>query len=171
VCPVKSVLLQDGEAFTASCLDEFQPGTYALAISGAALAASNHSREFITALQHLIHNQPAALLVFECTSLSEQSHAISDLTSAAVSGIRQLAEREVRFGFPQGGQSLSGQLAGLEFSGGYPGETEEPVSHFELANETAAEVIMAANERPVFVRMSIGILPGLSLIHAHTRSE
>jgi hypothetical protein len=49
--------------------------------------------------------------------------------------------------------SFSRQLAGLSFSGVHG----EPISTFELRNATpAAEVIMTANERPVFVRMDRG---------------
>jgi hypothetical protein len=149
----KSVSIQDGSAFIQRLLDEFQPRTYCLAISAETLALMNNASISGVDLQRLIDEYSAALLAFGCTSSTEQLSAISWLTSGVVSGISPLGDQAARFAFPGEAISFSRQLAGLSFSGGHG----EPVSTFELRNATpAAEVIMAANERPVFVRMDRG---------------
>jgi len=149
----KSVSIQNGSPFIQRLLDEFHPRTYSLAISAETLALMNNASISGADLQKVINEYSVALLIFGCTSSKEQLSAISWLTSGAVSGISPLGDQAARFAFPRKAMSFSRQLAGLSFSGGHG----EPISTFELRNATpAAEVIMAANERPVFVRMDRG---------------
>jgi hypothetical protein len=147
----KALSLQDGLASTQRLLDEFQPGTYVLAASAKTLAAMNKDPISAGDLQRLINEYTEALLVFGCASSTEQLSAISWLTSGAVSGISPLGDQAARFTFPREAISFSRQLAGLGFSG----QHGELISTFELRNATpAAEVIMAANGRPLFVQVN-----------------
>ncbi len=93
----KSVSIKDGSAFIQR-LDEFQPGTYCLAISAETLARINNASISGADLQRFINEYSAALLVFGCTSSTEQLiSAISWLTSGAVSGISPLGDQAARF--------------------------------------------------------------------------
>ena len=149
----KSVSIQPGGAVMQRLLDEFRLGTYCLAMSAETLAAMHNASISCTDLQRCMDERTAALLVFGCTSSTEQLNAISWLTSGAVSGISLLGDQTARFAFPREAMSFSRQLAGLSF----PGGQKDSASTFELRNATpAAETIMAANERPVFFRMERG---------------
>ncbi len=103
----------------------------------------------------LLNGAVSALFVFGCADRPEQHRALSSVTSGAISGVNALNERAERFSLPGEAASLSRQLAGLSFSG----STEEPAEAFELrAGLVDAEVILTANERPVFVRLNQGTM-------------
>jgi hypothetical protein len=134
-------------------LDEFQLGTCCLAMSAETLAKMHGASVSGADLQRYIDEYTPALLVFGCSSSTEQLGAISWLTSGVVSGMSRLGDQTARFAFPREAMSFSRQLAGVGFSA----PQKDSVSTFELRNATlAAETIMAANERPVFVRIERG---------------
>ena len=146
----KSLSIQDGTTFIQRVFDEFQSGTYCLAMSADTLAFVSHPSVSGADLLGLINRYSAVLLVFGCTASVQRLSAVSWLTSGAVSVTSSLGSKAVRFAFPREAVSFSRQLAGLSFSGGHG----EAIPTFELRNATrSADVIMTANERPVVVRL------------------
>jgi hypothetical protein len=149
----QSVSSGEGSSFPQRILDEFQPGTFCLAVGAETLAHINDTSTSRSELQRLIDEYSAALLVFGCTDSEPETNAISWLTSGAISGIISLPSQSVDFELPREAISFSKQLGGLSFSG----VCRQLVSTFTLSSAaTAAEVIMTANQRPVFVQMNRG---------------
>jgi len=151
--PTKTVSIQDGRAFMQRLRDEFHAGIYSLAMSAETLAVMNKASISDADLPKFIDGYSTELLVFGCTGSTEQDSALSLLTAGVVSGIRSLGDQAARFALPRKAMSLSHQLAGL----GFPGRHGDLISTFELRNATpAVEVIMAVNNRPMFVQMNRG---------------
>ena len=106
-----------------------------------------------TDLRQFIDESCAKLLVFGCSSSTEQNIALSWLTAGVLSGISMADDPDTLFAFPRAAIALSRQLAGLNFSR----RNREPIPVFELRDATAvSEVIVAANDRPMFVRIDRG---------------
>jgi len=132
-------------------LGDFQPRTYCLAVSAGTLAVMNPASDAGRWIE-----SSAALLVFGCTGSTEQLQAISRLVAGAVCGIGPAGGQTIRFAFPREAAPFSRQLAGLDFSETFA----EPVPSFELHNPSSgAEVIMSANDHPVFVSVARGSCP------------
>src|ERR1035438_2579611 len=89
----KAVSIRDG--CLQRVLDEFQPGTYCLAISGETLAAVRREPTSAAGLQKLLDECCGALLIFACNGSTEQHSAFSWLTAGVVSGIRPLEDQRV----------------------------------------------------------------------------
>ena len=149
--PAKTVAIGNGEALLHRLAEPLKAESSCLAMSAETLTAVNQRGGLSP--HALLNGSVSELFVFGWASAPEQQRALSWLTSGAISGINELDERAERFSLPREAASLSRQLAGLSFSG----STEEPVAAFELRAEPAdAEVILTANERPVFVRLEWG---------------
>jgi hypothetical protein len=147
--PAKTFVIEDGEASLQRLADSFKPECSCLALSAGTLAAINRLPGFNS--RAWLDGPASALFVFGCAGTPEVKSALSSLTSGAISGISELNEAAERFALPREAASLSRQLAGLSFAG----STEGPVAAFELG-AVPAEVILTANERPVFVRLNQG---------------
>lgn len=146
-----TVAIKDGGDSLQRLLDEFPPHACCLAMTAEVLAAMHKAP--IQTLQKLIDGPCAELLVFGCSSSAEQRTAISWLTAGGVCGISQQSNVDALFALPSGARTFTQQLAGLNFSGGH----REPIPVFELRHAThAAEVIITADERPMFVRVVRG---------------
>ncbi len=153
--PAKAVPLrnsQQGSALPDGLLNEFEAGSCALAISAETLA--DHA-SIADELQRFLRQCASALLVFGCTNAERHLRAIARLTGGMISGSEFPGADSVSFSFPQSAVSFSQQLAGL----GYLGRYEEPIFAFEAQDAAAADVIMAANEAAVFLRMDRGSSP------------
>lgn len=147
---VKPIDILKGKPLLQRLADEFQPGSLCLAMSAETLAALQQDADFDARLHRLLDGFLAGLLVFGCTSAPEHQGALLALTGGAISGIGPLEAKAEHFSLPRAAIQLSGQLAGLSFSGGY----RVPAGVFELRDNAAdADVILTANERPVFVRL------------------
>jgi hypothetical protein len=145
--PAKTVEIGNGDALLQHLADPMTASC--LAMSAETLTAMMQGPG--SSIQDALDGPFFALFVFGCTDTPEQQRALSALTTGVIAGMHGLSEPAERFSLPSEAASLSGQLAGLSFSG----STEEPVAAFELRAGTA-EVILAANERPVFVRLDRG---------------
>jgi hypothetical protein len=142
-----------GSGLIRRLFDEFQPGTYSLAMSVETLTAVMKASTSGPDLQTFLNECSTELLIFGCTGSSEHQRALSLLTDGAITGLRPLGDHTARFVLTPQAMSLSRQLAGLSFSGG----DGDLISTFDLRNSMlVAEVIMTANERPMFIRMNRG---------------
>jgi hypothetical protein len=147
-----TVVVQDVGVLVPRLLSEFRPGTFCLAMSSDTLAAISKVSIEGADLHSVISRCSTELLVFGCDGSKEQCSALSRLTAGAVSEVRVLNQAE-RFALPQNTMSLSRQLAGQSFSV----HQEARISTFELkCAAPAVEIIMTANERPMYVRMKRG---------------
>jgi len=143
----KSLSIPAGNDFTPQLLDAFEPGTYCLAIHAETLAANPSIADAV--LQRSGNACSTGLLVFGCTNAEKHLSAISQLTSGMVCQIQSLDNGAASFSFPREAACLSRHFAGL----GYSGEPGQRISTFVLRDSTpTAEVIMAANELPIFLR-------------------
>lgn len=151
---VKRLSIRDGSSSLQRLTGELHDGARCLAISATTLASLSNPSVSVAELQQFCHQDSTTLLVFGCTNSPQQRAAISCLTSGAVSGISDLSNEIECFAFPREAVSLSRQLAGLSFFE----EPREQISTFELrgAAPSPVEVVMTANERPVFVRIAQG---------------
>jgi hypothetical protein len=149
--PTKTISIQDGAVGTHPLLhDEFSAGTRCLAMNADTLAVMNKASTSSADLQRFIAGYSTELLVFGCTSSTEQRSAVTRLTRGTISGIRPLGNGTAYFALTRNSIEFNRQLAGLTF----PKVSEELIFTFELGNPTPdVEVIMTANERPIFVRM------------------
>jgi hypothetical protein len=150
---VKAIAALEGKPLLQRLTEEFQPGSLCLAMSAETLVLLQQDADFDASLHRLLDGFLAELLVFGCTSAPEHQSALLVLTGRAISGIELLDAKAERFSLPRAAIQLSRQMAGLSFSGTY----QEPAGVFELRDNAAdADVIMTANERPVFVRLKQG---------------
>lgn len=151
--PTKVLVLGENKPFLQRLIEEFGPGPPSVAMSAEALAAIAQDRDSGAGLQSLRDGTLPALLVFGFTGAAEQQSALLSLTYGAVIGVSPLSGQAERFSLPRATASMSRQLAGLSFSGSH----EEPVFTFELGSRGEnADVILTANERPIFVRLKLG---------------
>lgn len=153
---VKAIGIREGKPLLQRLTDEFQPGSLSLAMSAETLAVLQKHASFDAGLHRVLDGFLAELLVFGCTSTPEHQGTLVSLTGGAISAIGLLDAKAERFSLPRTAIKLSGQMAGLSFSGSY----EEPAGAFELRDTAAgADVILTANEQPVFVRLKQGSSP------------
>ena len=149
----KVVAIQDGGASKERLLRELQPGPCCLAMSAETLAVLHKALTSATDLRQFIDKSCAELLVFGCSGSTEQNNALSWLTAGVVCGIGQADGPDTVFALPREAMAFSRQLAGLSFSR----QNAEPIPVFELRDATPVpEVIVAANDRPMFVRIDRG---------------
>jgi hypothetical protein len=147
----KTLAISSAESLFERLTGKFQPGSFCLAMSAGTLAAMDQDPG--SDLEKLFDGILSELLVFGCTSAQEDWSALLALTAGAISGIEPLDGQAQCFRLPREASSLSRQLAGLSF----PGKYEEPAFAFDLAGQpAAADVILTANERPVFLRLLRG---------------
>jgi hypothetical protein len=157
----KIAAIQDSERF----LGEFQNGPCCLAVSAETLAVLHKDLAPSTDLRQIAQEPGVTLLVFGCSGSAEQCSALSWLTAGVVRGISQSDNPDTIFTLPQQAAVFSRQLAGLNFSR----PNGEPIPVFELQDAgPASEVIVAANDRPMFVRidqrpLQLFILAGTAL--------
>src|SRR5262249_23155071 len=116
--PTKTLSVQDSAVLIDQPLDEFNPGPYCLAMSAETLSVVTSPSS--GNLPRLIDGCSTELLVFGCTTSTEQCSALPLLTRGAISGIRLLGDIPARFTLPRA-ISLNRQLAGHSFTG-EPGE-------------------------------------------------
>ncbi len=136
-------------------LSEFGPGQCCLAMSAETLALLHKAFTSATGLRQFIDESCPELLVFGCSSSTEQNSALSWLTNGVVCGISQADGPDILFALPREALAFSRQLAGLSFSR----RNREPIPVFELGDATPVpEVIVAASDRPMFVRIDQGPL-------------
>jgi len=149
----KVVAIQDGGASKERIFGELQAGPYCLAMSAETLAVLHKALTSAADLRQFIDESCAELLVFGCSGSAEQSLALSWLTAGVVCGISQADGPDTLFALPREAKAFSWQLAGLTFSR----RSREPIPVFELRDATpVAEVIVAANDRSMFVRIDRG---------------
>lgn len=150
----KAVAINDGGASKERLLGELQPTSpCCLAMSAETLAVLHKALTSATDLPQFIDESCAELLVFGCSGSTEQNSALSWLTAGVVCGISQADGPDTLFALPREAMALSQQLAGLSFSQ----RNREPIPVFESRDVTPVpEVIVAANDRPMFVRIDRG---------------
>jgi hypothetical protein len=149
----KVVAIIDGRVSKDRLLGELQPGPCCLAMSAETLTALHKVLTSATDLRQFIDESCAELLVFGCSGSTEQRIALSWLTSGVVCGISLADGPDTLFALPREAMAFSLQLAGLNFSC----RNREPIPVFELCDATPTpEVIVAANDRPMFVRIDRG---------------
>ncbi|MDW5265036.1 MULTISPECIES: hypothetical protein [Acidobacteriaceae] len=143
-------------------LDELQRGPCCFAMSAATLADLHAG---LTALQQLLDDSCAELLVFGCSDSQEQTTALSWLTAGIVCGISQVEGPDMVFALPREAIAFSRQLTGLSFSL----QKSEPTPAFQLHNGASLPgTIITANNRPIFIQQARGtsrifLLAGRSL--------
>ena len=147
----KAVAIQDVGTSNERLLGELQPGPCCLAVSAETLAGLHKALTSATDPRQFIDESCAELLVFGCSGSTEQNNALSWLTAGAVSGISQVDGPDTVFALPRHAMAFSRQLAGFSFSR----QNAEPIPVFEL-QDAVPEVIVAANDRPMFVRIDRG---------------
>lgn len=146
----KAVPIQDGGAFEERLVDDLQSGPCCLAMSADTLVVLHKALTSATDLRQFTSESCAKLLVFGCSGSTAQNIALSWLTAGAVCGISQAEGPDAFFSLPRESVALSLQLAGLNFSR----RNREPIPVFDLRDATPApEVIVAASNRPMFVRI------------------
>ena len=151
----KAVAIQDGGASKQRLLGELEPSPCCLAMSAETLVVLQKVLTSATDLRQFIDESCAELLVFGCSGSTEQNIALSWLTAGVVCGISQVEGPDTIFALPRAGEAMtfSRQLAGLNFSR----RNSEPIPVFEFRDATPVpEVIVAANDRPMFVRIDRG---------------
>ena len=149
----KAVAIKDGGVSKERLLGELQPGPCCLAMSAETLAVLHKALTSATDLRQFIDESCAELLVFGCSGSTEQNIALSWLTAGVVCGISREDGPDALFALPREAMAFSRQLAGLNFSR----RNREPIPVFELRDATPVpEVIVAANDRPMFVRIDRG---------------
>jgi hypothetical protein len=151
----KAVAINDGVTSKERLLAELQLSPCCLAMSAETLAVLHKTFTPAADLQQFIEESCAELLVFGCSGSTEQNSALSWLTAGVVCGISQTDGPDTLFALPRESMNFSRQLAGLNFLRG----NREPIPVFELRDATPVpEVIVAANDRPMFVRIDRGPL-------------
>lgn len=146
----KAVAIKDGAVSKEHLLGELQPGPCGLAMSAETLAALHKALTSADDLRQFIDESCAELLVFGCSGSTEQNIALSRLTSGAVCGISMTDGQDTLYALPREARAYSRQLAGLSFIQ----RNREPIPVFELRDATSApEVIVVANDQPMFVRI------------------
>jgi hypothetical protein len=162
----KAVAMQDGWVFKERLLGELQPGPCCLAMSAETLAVLYKALTSATDLEQIIDESCAELLVFGCSGSTEQHIALSWLTAGVVCGVSLANGPDAHFDLPRESKAFSRQLAGLSFSR----QSREPIPVFELRDATSiTEIIVAVNDRPMFVRIDrepweVFLLAGTTLI-------
>lgn len=150
----KALIIEQGGASIQRLLDAV-PGQCCLAMSAETLTVMHKASLCTTTPQQLINACRPGLLVYGCSVSIEQQNALSWLTAGAVCGIGQEDGADTIFSFPREARNVSRQLAGLNFSR----RLHEAVHVFELHTDTSTpdpEVVIAANDRPMCVRMDRG---------------
>jgi hypothetical protein len=106
-----------------------------------------------SALQELVEEQCAQLLVFSVGGSPQHGDLFRWITRGAINGLLPSADAHV-FRFPESGRPFSGPFAGESFA---PKRTATPSALAVSALGTAGlHSILLANERPVFLRMKRG---------------
>jgi hypothetical protein len=151
----KIVEIPNGGVSKERLRSEFEPGQCCLAMSAETLALLHKTLTSATGLRQFIDESCPELLVFGCSGSTEQNSALSWLTNGVVCGISQADAPDILFALPREAIAFSGQLAGLSFSR----RNREPIPVFELGDATPVlKVIVAASDRPMFVRIDRGPL-------------
>jgi hypothetical protein len=146
--PARTVSIPDDAVLGDLLLDELRPEANCLALSAETLVPPGQLS--ITRAEAIAAAHFGAVFVFGCSPSLEQNGAISCLTGGLVPGTIPLDEQHRSFTLPPASANSTRQLAGLGFSVDRRGAG----STFELQDSTLrTEVILAANGRPVFVRV------------------
>lgn len=147
-------------------LDSLRPGLCCLAMSAETLGDLAEAMASGSELCRLFDGCCAELLIFGCGEALNHIAAVSRLTAGAVYGMSVVNDSSVRFTFPREAQAYSRQLAGLDFSR----RNGESIPTFELRETTCqTQVIVAVNDRPMFVRVNqspcnVFLLAGAALL-------
>ncbi len=149
----KTVTIQSRGTVRHRLETELQPGRCCVAMSADTLLALYGATASASDVRQFLSETCQHLLVFGCSGSREQDAALSWLTAGFVCGIGQTEGPNTVISLPRKARALSRQLAGFHFS--RPGSDAIPV--FELRDEpSVSEVIVAANARPMFVRIDRG---------------
>jgi hypothetical protein len=149
--PAKTVLVRDNAVFRDQLLGDCSPETDCLAISLETLMAGGEGGA--ARAETIASANFKAVFVFGQSHSSERNEAISTLTGGVISGMMPMDDPHRRFTLPSSSASSTHQLAGLSFSGG----RHVTAATYELRDSTHhSDVILAANGRPVFVRVKRG---------------
>lgn len=161
----KIVTIPQGEDLQQCFLDELQCDPCCLAMSASTVAILHRGLVSMTDLQQVLSDSYAELLVFGCNDSPEQTTALSWLTAGIVCGINQTEGQDTIFALPRQAKEFSRQLTGLCFCQ----QQREPITIFQLCNTASLpDVILTANDYPIFIRQSRGrcrifLLAGRSL--------
>jgi hypothetical protein len=151
----KIVEIQNGGVPKERLLSGFEPGQCCLAMSADTLVLLHKGSTSATGLRQFIDESCPELLVFGCSGSTEQNSALSWLTNGVVCSTSQTNAPDALFDLPREAKAFSRQLAGLSFSR----RNREPIPVFELGDATPVpKVILAANDRPMFVQIDRGPL-------------
>lgn len=94
-----------------------------------------------------------AILIFGCDGSPRAQKTLGSLTGGAICGVSTVAATTPLFAFPPESKPLTRQLAGLGFAERYSGQ----LAAFDLhPSGSQADVLMTADERPIFVRVPLG---------------
>jgi hypothetical protein len=151
----QSVLIREGDTTGQRLLDELKRHPCSLALSAKTLVMLQNALDASTDLQSFFAGVCAELLVFACSGSAEENAAISSLTHGQVSRASRTEGSEMTLSFPREAKVLSQQLAGLT----YVRQSSDPISLFGFRDATTEpEVIVAADDHPLFVRIRTGAL-------------
>jgi len=145
----KAIAIDHGERVARCILDELSSETSCIAMSADTLAAIDKAS--VQSLLNLIERSQSETLVFNCSISLVQDSALSWLTGGVISGI--IRHRKANTVFTLDARTeMNKQLAGLKFFG----QSADGVPAFKVKRVASLQVIMAADQDPVFVHFERG---------------
>jgi hypothetical protein len=150
--PALNYTVQAGEAIGERVIEGHPPESCVLAISACTLEALQPSSGIGTGARAFLKDVCTPLLIFNWSETPESRAALTQLSDGAISGVFQIDGPEIEISFPENSRECSRQFAGLSYrrNGG------EPIAVFKAGGGTGSlEVVMTADDRPMFVRQSI----------------
>lgn len=130
-------------------LNQVQPEPCSLAIHMSTLSQVYSGLSSGTAFQQLLDDRFSNVLVYGVPAEVGANEVLKSLTDGAIQAFTKLPAQNIRYSLPQGARELCAQLAGQSFLTSH----EHIATAFERHPDCGrVETIMAANERPMFVR-------------------
>lgn len=130
-------------------LNQVRPGPCALAMHMETLCRLYHALSPGTTLQQFLDDRFSEILVYGVPAAAGTNDALKALTDGVIHGLTTHPIQTVRYSLPHGARELCAQLAGQSLST----YKEHSASTLEIRSGCGlVETIMAANERPMFVR-------------------
>lgn len=130
-------------------LSSVRPGPCSLAMHMETLRQVHHALSPGTTLQQLLDDRFSEILVYGVSAVAETNDAMRDLTDGMIHSLTMRPFQILRYSIPHDARELCAQLAGQSLST----NKEHSASTLEIRSGCGSvETIMAANERPMFVR-------------------
>ena len=147
--PVEDVGIEPGDALLSDFLGKGPQGSSVPAMHFATLRDLYESQKPHHGLKWLTDGRFPEILVYGQLASPTKSDFLAVLTEGAIAGLRTSDDNAHRFRFSPKSKDMCAQLAGQSITASQMGS----VSWFDVqAGASSVEVIMEANEHPVFVR-------------------